>query len=54
VHNPGVTSNYTKEFLSSIWSIRRRAEFTVRIGYRVEDAGRCRIFSIERIEPLEP
>jgi hypothetical protein len=41
-----------RERVRSIWSLKRRGEMVVWFAYRAEDRGRCRIFSIERLEDL--
>jgi hypothetical protein len=43
-----------RQRLTSIWSLARRGEVTVRIHYRVWHAHRCRIFEIRRVEEIEP
>jgi len=45
-------SDTTQERLTSIWSLRKRAEVPVRIYYRVVRAGKCRVFALEQVEEL--
>jgi hypothetical protein len=41
-----------RERLTTIWSLYRRAEKTLRIGYCVQTLGRCRVFRVEWIEDV--
>jgi hypothetical protein len=45
-------SGMLRERLTSIWSLYRRAEKTLRIGYRVQTLGRCRVFTVQWIEEV--
>jgi hypothetical protein len=41
-----------RERLITIWSLLERAEKTLRIGYRAETVGGCRLFRLEWMEEL--
>lgn len=43
-----------KERLTTIWSLHRRGEMTVRIYYRVRQAGRCRVLCLKRVTVFKP
>jgi hypothetical protein len=46
------TRGMTQERLATIWSMFRRAEKQIRIYYRAQQNGSCRVFRIERVEEL--
>ena len=41
-----------RERFAQLWFLKRHAEVPVRIYYRVQQAGPCRVFQIERVEEL--
>jgi hypothetical protein len=52
-HPPFYNTSMKKERMTTIWSLKRRDEVTVRIYYRVDDTGRGRIICLERVEQFE-
>jgi hypothetical protein len=52
---PGLSPEWgmTKECLASIWSLRRHAEISVWIYYRVTKSARCLVIQLERVEELD-
>lgn len=44
----------TRQRLTTIWSLFRRAEITVRIFYTARQIGSCRIYRLKAVDELEP
>ncbi|HUA84452.1 MAG TPA: hypothetical protein VMB85_11375 [Bryobacteraceae bacterium] len=43
----------TRERMTTIWSLARRAEVALRIYYRVRSTASCRVLILERIERFD-
>lgn len=44
----------TRERLTTIWSLLRRAEIPVRIFYTARQIGACRVYRLKGVDELEP
>lgn len=49
----GYKSGMTRERMTTIWSLARRAEVALRIYYRVRSTRPCRVLVLERIEQFD-